>query len=270
MYSSSALSENAEIFYDVIGEGPYLIMVSGAGGNSARYEDVATQLSNHFTVVRYDRRCNSRSGGNSELALDMAQQARDVVAILDALEVKTAFLFGNSGGANIAINVVELFPERILGLVAHEPPTLSVLPDATEWISFSDKVCSLFKEEGPKAAMMMFGSALKGVPLSALSAGAGVGDAASKKNLGFFLTHELASICRYKPNVEKLRRAGCPLVFVAGASSGDAYYARTADILATLTGGQSKQFLGHHISFVTDPIPFSEDILRAFQDMNVS
>jgi len=67
MYSSSALSENAEIFYDVIGEGPYLIMVSGAGGNSARYEDVATQLSNHFTVVRYDRRCNSRSGGNSEL-----------------------------------------------------------------------------------------------------------------------------------------------------------------------------------------------------------
>lgn len=269
MYSSSVLSENAEIFYDVMGEGPYLIMVSGAGGNSARYEDVAIQLSNHFTVVRYDRRCNSRSGGNFELALDMDQQARDVIAILDKLEAKKTFLFGNSGGANIAINVVEFFPERILGLVAHEPPVLSVLPDATEWISFSDEVCSLFGVEGPKAAMMMFGSALKGVPLSALTAGAGVGDVASKKNLAFFLTHELASICRYKPNVEKLHRDGCPLVFVAGADSDDAYYARTADLLASLTGGQSKKILGHHISFVTDPISFSEDILQIFQNMNV-
>ncbi|WP_242685733.1 alpha/beta fold hydrolase [Staphylococcus simiae] len=59
-----------------------LLTIVGFGGDADTYADLASILSNQYTVVRYDRRCNSRSTGDYHADLDVAQQARDAVQLL--------------------------------------------------------------------------------------------------------------------------------------------------------------------------------------------
>jgi len=95
--------------------------------------------------VRYDRRCNSRSGGILNWRWTAQAGSRRRGHLRRLLEVKNGlFLFRVTAAVqNIAIMSLSFFPERILDcVVAHEPPTLILLlPDATGMISFSDKVC---------------------------------------------------------------------------------------------------------------------------------
>jgi pimeloyl-ACP methyl ester carboxylesterase len=52
-------------------------------------------LANEFTVLNYDRRCNSRSTGDPSIDMTVAQQARDVVAIIKAIGSDKAIIFGS-------------------------------------------------------------------------------------------------------------------------------------------------------------------------------
>ena len=55
-----------------------------------------------------------------------AQQADDVHRLLSALGGEPADLFGSSGGAVNALELVVARPELVGTLVAHEPPSLAV------------------------------------------------------------------------------------------------------------------------------------------------
>ena len=80
--TASLQSEGADLVYDLRGSGDPLILIPGAGGDAGIYGRLAPLLSDAFTVITYDRRCNARSSGDRNAAIDMAQQARDVVAVL--------------------------------------------------------------------------------------------------------------------------------------------------------------------------------------------
>src|SRR5579859_5584484 len=94
-------TEGANIVYDYEGEGPLLLTIAGGGGDAARYAPISNILADEYTVVNNDRRGNSRSTADVSVALDMAQQARDAAAVIRAMGVEKAYVFGNSGGANI-------------------------------------------------------------------------------------------------------------------------------------------------------------------------
>ncbi|WP_256347528.1 alpha/beta fold hydrolase [Serratia proteamaculans] len=100
-YSATVHNEDAEIAYDVEGQGPLLLLVVGGNGDSRRFAALSAQLSDRYTVVRYDRRANFRSTGDTGAELDMAQQGRDAAAVIRALGNEPAFVFGNSAGAKV-------------------------------------------------------------------------------------------------------------------------------------------------------------------------
>src|SRR4051795_6361650 len=125
----------AEIAYDVRGplptaDGrPPLVMIGQpmeAGG--------VTTLASHFpdrTVVTYDPRGLGRSlrkDGRVDHAPTV--QAQDVHAVIEALGVGPVEMFASSGGAVTAPALVTAYPDHISPLVAHEPPLITVLPDA--------------------------------------------------------------------------------------------------------------------------------------------
>jgi pimeloyl-ACP methyl ester carboxylesterase len=57
-------ADGTKIAYDRYGEGPALILVNGALGyrKFKNFEKLATALSEHFTVINYDRRGRGDSG----------------------------------------------------------------------------------------------------------------------------------------------------------------------------------------------------------------
>ena len=140
-------------------------------------------------------------------------------------------------------------------LVVHEPPALPLLPDAATVIASSDRIVAAFRAGDPKAAFGIFLSEIRGLD------GPPPGPPPEPRDMAFFLGHELEHICRFAPDLARLR--GQRIVAAYGVGSEGAYYARTAAELATHLGVPLHRFRGHHFSFADTPDSFAEDLSTA-------
>ncbi|MEV0604135.1 alpha/beta hydrolase [Streptomyces sp. NPDC050315] len=126
-------ANGADLYCEVRGAGPAVLFISGATGDAGQFERVADLLADGFTVVTYDRRGNSRSprpaGWNST---SVAEQADDAAALLAALRVAPAAVYGNSYGAICGLDLLIRYPHLVRGAVLHEPPLLSVVDKPEE------------------------------------------------------------------------------------------------------------------------------------------
>jgi pimeloyl-ACP methyl ester carboxylesterase len=251
-------TEGADIVYDYEGSGPLLLTIAGGGGDAPRYAGISSFLKDQYTVVRYDRRGNSRSTGGREL--DIAQQARDAVAIIKDLGAETAYIFGNSGGGAVALKIAEDHPQVVAGMIVHEPCTLPSLPDAAEWLAFGDETERLFREAGPAQAMIHFATSLRGFEGASNAPGHRIGDRQSDGNIVYFLTNEFHNLSHYLPDFAKIKASKVPMIAVSGELSGDVYYARTSRVLAEEVGCPLRVMSGHHIAFVPDPETFAAEL----------
>jgi pimeloyl-ACP methyl ester carboxylesterase len=115
-------TEGDELYYEVRGRGQPLLMIPGGGGDAGLYSFVADILADEFRVITYDRRGNARSTRNEPQNFEISQQSRDAVAVLRAVGEPSAFVFGNSSGAIIALDMAKTQPQAVKAVVAHEPP----------------------------------------------------------------------------------------------------------------------------------------------------
>ena len=132
-------------------------MITGGGGDVPYYSAIAGILATDYTVVTYDRRGNSRSllrGGPATIT--MAQQSADAVAVLRACGFESAMIFGNSGGATIALDLAATHPQVIQTVVAHEPPVPQVLDHADDYLSIYDEIEAVLHTQGWQAAFTLF------------------------------------------------------------------------------------------------------------------
>ena len=76
------------LYYERRGDGPAVVLVSGATGDAGHWTMVAEVLSSTYTVVTYDRRGNSRSPPRSAwMATTIDEQADDARALIDGLHI---------------------------------------------------------------------------------------------------------------------------------------------------------------------------------------
>jgi pimeloyl-ACP methyl ester carboxylesterase len=255
-------TEGAGIVYDFEGQGPLLLLIAGGNGDSARFAPLSRLLSDDYTVIRYDRRANGRSGGDTSADLDMAQMARDAASVIRAMGAENALVFGNSAGANIGIKLAEDHPQTVTGLVAHEPPICRILPDAATEMPFFDEVNAIYRTQGTGPAMRKFAASMIGFELPRPVLGDQVGG-----DMDRFMKHEFVNISQYKPDLDRLRRNEVAIVAAAGTASADAYYARTARSLAEQIGCRYVEMPGHHLTYAFDAATFApalRDILHSF------
>ncbi|RJL23878.1 alpha/beta fold hydrolase [Bailinhaonella thermotolerans] len=264
--TQSIRTEGADIVYDYEGNGPLLLMISGGGGAAEHYARISGFLAEHYTVVRYDRRGNSRSTGDTTIDLDMAQQARDAVAVIRAMSGEQAYVFGSSGGANIALQLATDHPDVIRALVAHEGPTSPLLPDADTWLAFAERVHSTFTTEGAEAAFKIFASALVGFD-GANPQQARVAAGEMTTNAEFFMAREYLPLATFSPDLDTIRRNKVPMVTAAGRESDSAYYARTARIQAERLSCPILEFPGNHLGFIFEAASFATTLRGALDDL---
>ncbi|WP_176489037.1 alpha/beta fold hydrolase [Rhizorhabdus dicambivorans] len=270
MQTGTVISDNAELVFDYEGSGPLLLTISGGGGTAPRFAPISSLLKDDYTVVRYDRRGNSRSTGDKTKPLDMAQQARDAAAIINALGKDGAYVLGESAGANIALALVADHPNVVRGAVFHEPPIISLLPDAAEQFAFLDEVADLYEREGAPAAMHLFAKSIIGFAPTVEADERRMGDADATSNLDFFFAKEFHNISHFKPNLERLKHSKVPMVAVAGKKSGTAYYARSTKLLSEAIGCRFSLMSEHHLGFIAEPATFAAEIRPLLNDLRQS
>ena len=161
----------ANLYYEVSGKGPLLIMIPGAAGTGEIFRPLIASLVEEYQVVTYDRRGFSRSelDGPQDDDHRLDTDADDVRRVIEQLTDKRgspvdkpAIAFGNSSGATVALEVLIRYPERVDTVILHEPPVVNLLPDAAKWIAFFDEVYDTYRTTGVGRAMHQFASGTLG------------------------------------------------------------------------------------------------------------
>lgn len=106
-----------EIFYEVRGEGPALVLVHDGLIHREGWDPVWEELARDHRVVRYDR----RGYGRSPAATEPYVPRDDLVALLDHLEIPAATLVAASAGSDLAVRFTIAYPARVERLVLVGP-----------------------------------------------------------------------------------------------------------------------------------------------------
>lgn len=97
---------NFNLFYEIYGDGPPLLMIIGLGANINWWGTYFLQgLAKHFKVIVFDNRGTGRSG-DPKLNYSIMSLADDTIALLNALRIDNAYVFGHSMGGYIAQELV--------------------------------------------------------------------------------------------------------------------------------------------------------------------
>src|SRR5262245_43300549 len=100
------------LYYERQGKGPPVLFIAGSTGDAGNFTRTAGLLADEFTTVAYDRRGNSRSPRPAGwTATSVAEQADDAAALINALDLAPAVIFGASVGGLIALDLIIRYPQ---------------------------------------------------------------------------------------------------------------------------------------------------------------
>lgn len=111
-------ADGTRLAYEVLGDGPPLITVTGATATRDLMRPTAEALGEWFTSVNYDRRGRGASGDTLPYAVE--REVEDLAVLIEAVGAP-AHLYGHSSGAGLVLHAVAAgLPVR--RFVLHDPP----------------------------------------------------------------------------------------------------------------------------------------------------
>lgn len=257
MKSSTLRVPGANLFYQVRGSGPLLLMISGGGGGSTGFDGIANYLVDSYTIVTYDRRGASRSpldDPGEDVSLEM--HSDDAHRLLTELSTEPAYVFGSSGGALVGLDLVARHPEQVHTLVAHEPPAEYLLPDTEQ---LQEDPLDIYRREGGLPALSRL-VALNGMNYEDREPGVVLSYTReeSAANADALFKYTFPAVRRYRLDFAALLAASTRIV-LAGGSAGREYIGyRCATAVAEHLGTAVVEFPSHHVGYMTHPRAFAQ------------
>jgi pimeloyl-ACP methyl ester carboxylesterase len=264
----------ARIYHEVRGSGPALLVISTGNGDATPFDPMADALADRYTVITYDRRGFSRSivDGPVDSELRMDADVDDALRLMSHLAEPPAFVFGTCSGAIVALALLERAPDRIVRLVAHEPPLVSVLADAAHWHEFHKMLYETYRKHGPDRARPMFRAQVGLIgetrpPKEAELPPDVLAELLErlKKNQVFWYEHELKTYPAWEPDLAMLKSVSGKLAITGGMISRESFSCRPATVLTELLGIELTVVPGGHISHVSQPFEFAEALDRVLK-----
>jgi pimeloyl-ACP methyl ester carboxylesterase len=220
-------------------------------------------LASHFpdrTVITYDPRglgrsvrTDGRTDNNPEV------QAEDVHAIIEALGAGPVEIFASSGGAVTALALVTSHADDVAALVAHEPVTIDVLPDAEQARAAQRGFQAVYEENGWGAGMAAFMamSSWQGEYTDEYFAqplpdpaqfGMPSDDDGSRGDP--LLSDVSNAVTDYQIDVDAIHAAPARVVIAVGTESQGTFTGRAAVATAEALGQEATVFPSHHGGFM--------------------
>lgn len=147
-----------DLYWEATGSGPAVLLIAGTPGDGGQFAGVAQALAVDHLVITYDRCGTSRSVPPAGWSVTtVAEQADDAAAVLAAVGVPSAAVFGTSNGALVALELALCHPARVQRAIIHEAPLLSVIADPTPVASaLGSLIGGAMERGGPTAALDAF------------------------------------------------------------------------------------------------------------------
>jgi pimeloyl-ACP methyl ester carboxylesterase len=248
-----------ELYYEVRGQGPPVLLIMGFTGDGGHFEVLADLLADEFTVVTYDRRGNGRSP--RPVAWERTsteEQADDASALLDALGLIPAAVYGSSAGGNFALCMVVRHPGVVCAAVLHEAVLVRLFDDPHARGAVTALVREGLEMGGPPMALERLWRYL-------------AGDRNWERleprlrermqtTAATFFGVELGSYENFLPDDEALAAIAAPVLVLVSEDS-HAVYAQAAGRLADRLGVEVTRTPGTHTAYHDHP----EDLARTLR-----
>ncbi|GHF09999.1 alpha/beta hydrolase [Streptomyces spiralis] len=144
--------DGTSIAYQRTGQGPVVVLVSGAMSTGATVAPLAMALSDRFSTVVYDRRGRGESGDTAPYAVE--REVEDLAAVIDAVGGDAALYGISSGGALVLRAAASGLP---VGRVAVYEPPFEVREDRErERAAYSDGLAGALAEGRRGDAVELF------------------------------------------------------------------------------------------------------------------
>jgi len=145
--------DGTKIAYGKTGNGPAVILVSGAMGTYVMFEKLAQLLSPGFTVYNYDRR--GRGDSSDTLPYSVEKEIEDIDALINEAG-GTAFIYGISSGACLALEAASVLGEKVKKLALYEAPYDDSEEGKQKWKEYTTKLKGLITSGTRSEAVVLF------------------------------------------------------------------------------------------------------------------
>jgi pimeloyl-ACP methyl ester carboxylesterase len=233
--------DGTRIAYDKLGSGPAVILVCGGSVDRTSNAGLAALLADHFTVYNYDRRGRGDSGDSAPYAVE--REIEDIEAVAEAAG-GSAFLYGTSSGAALALEAAGALPARIRKLALWEAPYIvddsRPRPPADTAKTFSDLVAA--GRRGDAAEHFM--TAVVGLPAEFAAFARSQPWWANQEALAHTLAYDATVMGDYTLPAERAAAVTTPTIVLVGGASFPFMHA-TAQMLAdTIPNAQLRELEG--------------------------
>ncbi|MFE5430746.1 alpha/beta fold hydrolase [Peribacillus simplex] len=237
----------ATLYYEVRGSGPLLLMIHGGGGDADKFQFVADNLANRYTVVTYDRRGHSRSSlFNKTENYRVKTHSDDAHRLLAKLTDEPAYVFGSSSGAVIGLDLSIRHPDQLRILIPHEPVLLQLL-FGNELVQAKQFLESLKKEHQSEVLKLLSNSERDTINSEQSK------DTITERllsNSTYFVEHEIPGILNYSLDIDKLKtvlKTSSMQVLPAGGIASREFFTYGCSVALTeQLGSNFVEFPGHH------------------------
>jgi pimeloyl-ACP methyl ester carboxylesterase len=232
--------DGTTIAFDRLGDGPAVILVSGGSVDRGSNAGVAEILASGYRVFNYDRRGRGPSGDTPPYAID--REVEDIEAVADAAG-GSAYLYGSSSGAALALIAAEQLPGKITKLALWEPPFI-LDPAARPPADQVEQYNTMLAEGRPGDAAEYFMEKVVRMPAEFVASARSQPWWAANEALAHTLPYDATIMGDYSLPVDRAAAVTIPtLVLDGGASFG--FMGPTADALAkVLPHGQRRTLAG--------------------------
>jgi len=160
-------ADGTEIAYDTYGDGPPVIIISGAF-SSREHQVVSTfaeLLSPSLKVIAYDRRGRGDSGDTAPYAVQ--REVEDLAAVVEAVG-GSASVYGLASGATLAFEAAAA-GVSITTLVLQEPPYVAGDDEPKVPADFADELAAAVADDRRGDAIALFMTKQLGIPAEAIA-----------------------------------------------------------------------------------------------------
>ena len=253
--------DGADLFYQVEGNGPPLLLIMGLGYPSDMWWRVLPWLTPHFTTVRFDNRGVGRTGPGAERPYSVERMALDARAVLHAAGFARATVFGVSLGGTIAQELALTHPEAVgrLLLGCSHPGGADVVVDE-EVLALLASRGAMTPEEAAEASIPFVYA--PGTPRADIDADLAVRAAHPTDPAGYMA--QLTDSAAWRGSLDRLPGLAIPTLLVHGDLDRLVPIENSRRMAAVLPSARLEVLAGASHIFMTDQPERTRAVLESF------
>lgn len=233
-------ADGTTIAFDRTGEGPALVLVSGAFCDRQSTKMVTKVLAADFSVYEYDRRGRGSSGDLPPYGVE--REVEDLASVLDAAG-GAPFVFGHSSGAVLALEAAARgVPMK--RLAAYEPPFIVDESRERPGTDLAERLTALVAGGGRGEAAKLFLTEGPQVPPDLLAMIEQGPDWPGMTAIAHTLPYDVAVCNNNELPTDRFATIEVPTLVLGGANSPDWFQNTVRTVAATIPDAQHRLLEG--------------------------